>query len=88
MTHGAALSVRRMEREHVESQALISVGYDPDRRIMEVEFEGGAVYRYLDVPAELYAGLMAAPSQGQYFAEHVRNVGFEYMRMDSDEGTD
>ena len=88
MTHGAAPSLRRMEREHVESQALLSVGYDPDRRILEVEFEGGAVYRYFDVPAHLHAALMSAPSQGQYFAEHVRDVGFEYMRMDGDEEAD
>ena len=77
-----------MEREQVQSQALVSVGYDPDRRILEVEFEGGAIYRYFDVPADLYAGLMAASSQGHYFAEHVRNAGFEYMRIDSVEGAD
>lgn len=77
-----------MEREPVESQALLSVGYDPDRRMLEIEFEGGAVYRYYDVPPELHAELMAAPSRGEYFAAHIRNEGFDYIRMDSDEGAD
>ncbi|MBU8974652.1 KTSC domain-containing protein [Lysobacter sp. MMG2] len=77
-----------MEREHVESQAIVSVGYDPDRRLLEVEFEGGAVYRYFDVPPELHAGMMTAPSQGRFFAQYLRDAGFDYIRMDSDEGAD
>lgn len=77
-----------MDREPVESQALVSVGYDPDRRMLEIEFEGGAVYRYYDVPPELHAELMAAPSRGEYFAAHIRNEGFDYIRMDSGEGED
>lgn len=77
-----------MRREPVDSEALTSVGYDPDRRMLEVEFEGGAVYRYYDVPPELHAGLMSAPSRGQYFAEHIRNEGFEYIRLDSDDDAD
>lgn len=77
-----------MKRDPVESEALTSVGYDPDRRMLEVEFESGAVYRYYDVPPELYAGLMTAPSRGEYFAHHIRNEGFEYIRMDVAEGED
>ncbi|MDI9239743.1 KTSC domain-containing protein [Lysobacter sp. LF1] len=77
-----------MDREPVQSQALVSVGYDPDRRMLEVEFEGGAVYRYYDIPPELHAGLMAAPSRGEFFATHIRNEGFDYVRMDEDVAPD
>lgn len=70
-----------MRRETVFSEALLSVGYDADQRILEVEFAGG-VYRYFDVPLELYAGLMTSPSKGEFFAGHVPDSGFEYERLD------
>ena len=70
-----------MRRETVSSEALLSVGYDADQRILEVEFAGGGVYRYFDVPLELYAELMTSPSKGEFFATHLRDTGFEYVRV-------
>jgi len=67
-----------MRREPVESDALLSVGYDPDRRILEIEFNSGKIYRYFDVPEEIYAGLMTAVSHGAFFADHIRDAGFDY----------
>lgn len=75
-----------MKREAVQSQALNSVGYDPDACVLEVEFESGAVYRYFDVPAHLYASLMTAASHGEYFARHVRNAGFEFLQLQTSPG--
>ena len=74
-----------MERVRVESEAMTSVGYDADRRVLEVEFTSGEIYRYFDVPPHLHAGLMAADSHGQLFAEHLRNAGFDYEHVDEDE---
>jgi hypothetical protein len=67
-----------MRRERVHSEALRSVGYDPDARILEIEFNSGTVYRYFDVPPNVHAGLMTATSKGEYYAENVRAAGFEY----------
>ncbi|GAA5072975.1 KTSC domain-containing protein [Lysobacter panacisoli] len=72
-----------MERRHVDSQALRSIGYDPDRQVLEIEFESGAVYRYFDVPPHLHDGLMAAPSHGEYFSRHIRDAGFDYLQLDT-----
>ncbi|MCX7429196.1 MAG: KTSC domain-containing protein [Planctomycetia bacterium] len=58
-----------------------SVGYDEDQQTLEIEFTNGAVYRYFDVPAEVYRGLMAAESHGRYFHEHVRSAGYRYQEM-------
>lgn len=69
-----------MRREPVESDALRSVGYDPDRRILEIEFASGTVYRYFEVPEEVYAGLMTAASHGEFFSDHIRDAGFEYVQ--------
>lgn len=56
-----------IERVPVTSSNLASVGYDPEARVLEVEFRGGAVWRYLDVPPEEHAALMAAESKGARF---------------------
>jgi len=56
-----------MKRASVDSTSIASIGYDPRRRELEVEFrETGDVYRYFGVSAGEYADLMAAPSKGTY----------------------
>ncbi|MGM0397605.1 MAG: KTSC domain-containing protein [Halobacteriota archaeon] len=62
-----------MKREPVESSIIESVGYDPDEGILEIEFKEGGLYRYLDVPESVYAGLMAVDSHGSYHAEHIKH---------------
>lgn len=63
-----------MQRQHVESKALRSVGYDAQCRVLEIEFTSGEVYRYRRVPARVHAGLMAADSHGHYFATQIRDL--------------
>jgi len=62
-----------LERKPVRSSDLASVGYDGRRRVLEIEFRSGGIYRYLDVPGEVFSGLMGAESKGRYFAAHIRN---------------
>lgn len=63
-----------MMRESVTSSVMATVGYDPDAQVMEVEFLSGAVYRYAPVSGILYARLRTAPSLGQFFDAHIRDV--------------
>lgn len=63
-----------MHREPVESSSLRDVGYDPDARVLEVGFRNGGVYRYLDVPPEEHAALLAAESRGRHLNLHVKPV--------------
>jgi hypothetical protein len=62
-----------MERQSVSSSNLVSVGYDEDSSTLEVEFKGGALYRYLNVPSFEYERLMAASSHGIYFNANIRD---------------
>jgi hypothetical protein len=57
------------------------VGYDEEQQILEIEFTNGAVYRYFDVPTQVYRGLMAAESHGRYFHQHVRGEGYRYQEI-------
>ena len=60
-----------MKREAVDSSMIASVGYDPDDRILEVEFTSGTVYQYDDVPPEEFTGLMDSDSKGQYMLSNI-----------------
>jgi hypothetical protein len=76
----AASREHAIERSPVRSSELRSVGYDQEQRVLEVEFSNRAVYRYFDVPAEVYRELMAAESHARYFHQHVREAGYRYER--------
>lgn len=62
-----------IKREPVESSVLASAGYDAQRRLLELEFHSGAIYRYLDVPEDIFRSLIAAESKGQFFSASIRN---------------
>jgi hypothetical protein len=48
--------------------------------VLEIEFHGGRVYRYFDVPKRTYDGLMAAASHGKYHHRRI-NGRFRYTRI-------
>jgi KTSC domain len=62
-----------MKRRPVNSSCIASIGYDPRRRELEIEFlQDGEVYRYFDVPLEEHAAFMAAESKGIYLNEVLK----------------
>lgn len=69
-----------MNRVHVHSSTITSIGYSAHTRTLEVEFKTGAIYSYSDVPPEEYAGFMAAPSKGNYHAIHIRGI-YDYRKL-------
>jgi hypothetical protein len=63
-----------MRRTRVTSSVIASVGYAARARRLEIEFVSGRVYQYLDVEADTFADLLAAPSKGTYFNAHIRDT--------------
>jgi hypothetical protein len=59
-------------RSPVKSSSLLSVGYDPAMRVLEVEFAGGRVYQHHGVSSEQHANLLGAKSAGSYYHEHLK----------------
>jgi len=57
-----------MERQVVESTHLKSIGYD-------------SIYQYFQVPADVYAGLVNAESQGQYFDKYIKKKSFIHLKI-------
>ena len=62
-----------MDRTAVTSSSLASIGYSPKQTTLEVEFKHGAIYRYLDVPADVFQAFLAAESKGAYFNHAVKD---------------
>lgn len=62
------------------SEALSSVGYDPKRCVLEVEFTSGRVYQYFGVPEREVDRLLRADSRGAYFSERVRDR-YDYRQV-------
>jgi hypothetical protein len=65
--------VSNIARLPVESTALASVGYSKKHHILEVEFrKEGLIYRYVDVPENVFRELLEAPSKAGYYNENIR----------------
>ena len=62
-----------MLRQVVESSSLRSIGYDRATATLEVEFASGGVYRYSDVPPEVWSAFRQSDSKGRFFQEYVRD---------------
>lgn len=69
-----------MLRELVDSSTMKSVGYQAKSRILEIEFESGAVYQYLGVPERIHEELIGAESKGRYFNREIRDV-YPYVQV-------
>lgn len=62
-----------MKRKAVESSNIASVGYKKTEKVLEIRFNGGGIYQYVDVPEHVYMNMMTAESKGQYFHSNIRN---------------
>lgn len=62
----------RITRQPVHSHALAAIGYSKRLHALEVEFVNGAIYRYSNVPPEIYRDLLSAPSKAQFYDANVR----------------
>ncbi len=70
-----------MNRIPVSSSNIASIGYDVESKILEVEFNGGGIYQYSNVPNEVYQGLMNAPSHGKYFHSRIKNGTYPFNKI-------
>ena len=59
-----------MIRTNVESSQIASVGHDGE--LLEVEFKGGSVYQYADLPADTCAKMLASESVGKFFYANIK----------------
>jgi hypothetical protein len=63
-----------MQLTTVESSMIHAIGYDAEQQLLEIVFNTGRTYQYLEVPPEVYKELMKAESKGRYFLANVRDM--------------
>ena len=65
----------------VDSSQIRSVGYDSETETMYVEFKNGQVYRYLEVPQNVFNNLKNSSSPGRFFLSSVKQY-YDYSKTD------
>lgn len=70
-----------MERQPVSSSDLLSVGYEEENQILEIEFIKGGIYQYYGVSIDIYDGLMNAGSKGSYFNQNIKKGGYSCTKV-------
>ena len=60
------------ERIPIISSTIRSAGYDPENKVLEVEFKNGEIWRYAGVPENCWREFYYASSKGSYFMSQIR----------------
>ena len=68
-----------MLRLMVKSNAITSMGYDERTRVLEIEYKNGTVYRYKEVPRQIWDELKRIDSSGGSIGAYVNaNIRDKY----------
>ena len=62
-----------VKKTNVSSSTLRSIGYNTERKLLEVEFLTGDTHTYNNVPADVYLRFIAAESYTAFFNDCIRN---------------
>lgn len=61
-----------MERENVNSEMMISLGYEDSTSTLEIEFKRGEVWQYYDVPESVFQEMKVAESKGRFWHLNIK----------------
>ncbi len=70
-----------MERTQINSSNLVSIAYDTQWKILEIEFYNGSIYHYYDVPENVYNSLIRVSSKDQYFERNIKRLNYSFRKM-------
>lgn len=62
-----------MELRPLNSSFVIAHHYDPETKVMHLQFRSGKTYKYEDVPADVHKDLTEASSPGGFFHQHIKS---------------
>ena len=61
-----------MDRTPVSSSTIKSIGYIPNTKELQIEFNNGAIFNYAQVSSETWQGLNNSESKGKYFSSVIK----------------
>lgn len=50
---------------------ITSIGYNPKKNVLEIEFNSGALWQYSDVEKSIFNKMMKADSPGRFFLDNI-----------------
>ncbi|AEF45842.1 hypothetical protein SerAS12_2722 [Serratia sp. AS12] len=56
-----------MQRQPVSSSRIISIGYDENAQVLEIQFRDAGIYQYIGVPNRIYQDFVAVVSKGRFY---------------------
>ncbi|MCT4507265.1 MAG: KTSC domain-containing protein [Tepidibacter sp.] len=62
-----------MIRNNINSSNIFSLGYDSDKKMLEIEFDSGERYRHSNVPESVYKKMIESEFIGYYINYNIRN---------------
>ena len=57
----------------IESSMFSHQHYDPNTRVLTVQYKNGGIYQHEDVSAEKHDAFIGNKSPGAYFNQHIKN---------------
>jgi hypothetical protein len=60
-----------VERKRINASTIRSVGYDPGKQLLEIEFTSGSIVEYTGVSPEVHRRFMSSPSPGSFFQDQI-----------------
>lgn len=67
-------------RHVFQSTHINQAEYDPDTKILVMQFTNGSVYNYFDVPQTTVDTLFQTGSSQDYFNDHIKSR-YRYMKI-------
>jgi hypothetical protein len=63
------------------SRAVAAAGYDAGSRTLRILFHHGGLYDYLDVPKDVYDGLLTDPNPWTTWGAHIK-ASYDVVRLE------
>lgn len=64
----------------LESSNLEAASYNTITNELDIQFKGGSIYRYSDVPESVYQDLLDADSHGKFFHTNIKGM-YEFEKL-------
>jgi hypothetical protein len=61
-----------MRMTPIKSSAIARVGYEDRKRVLRLEYTGGATYDYFGVPPKAHCDLWSAASAGEFVNREIK----------------
>jgi hypothetical protein len=69
-----------MNRISIPSEEIKSAGYDPQKKILEIELSSDNIIQYFNVPEKVFIGLLNANYYGTYYNDKIKN-SYTFQRI-------